>query len=321
MLHSFCLKHTKLMKEYQNRGPIKISPMSILWLVTFIWAFSFSLIGVYLSDHVNSYLAVFIRVLIALALLLPFFRPHNRAWNKLLALVAIGGIQVGATYLFLYHAFAYLTVPEVLLFTILTPLWITLIDEFIIGRRPLPLRWWLAAGIAVLGAAVIRYNGINNHALSGFMLIQGANLCFAIGQVAYKRLPLGNIRQQSQVFACFFLGASLVSGFGVILFGEWHIQTITLSQWLVLIWLGIGASAFGYLAWSLAIKQVNTGQVATMNNMLIPVGILVNYVFWHSDIQWFRFIIGAAMIVLSVWLCSQSKVNNHTIVEENNAPL
>jgi len=301
------------MPEISNKLLFNIPAMAILWLVTIVWAFSFSLIGVYLSGHVDSYLAIFIRVLIALLLFLPFFRPRKVAVKKLLTLVAIGGIQVGATYLFLYHAFAYLTVPEVLLFTIFTPLWITVIDEFIIGRRRLPLRWWLAAVIAVLGAAVIRYDGINQGALMGFMLIQGANLCFAIGQVVYKRLPLGGIKQQSQVFACFFLGASLVSGLSVVLFGDWHIKTITLSQWAVLIWLGVGASAFGYLAWSAAIKHVNTGQVATMNNMLIPVGILVNFLFWNSDIEWLRLLIGASLIILSVWLCSQSTAINRPI--------
>jgi len=307
------------MTELSNKTVFKFPAMLILWLVTFIWGFSFSLIGVYLSGHVNSYLAVFIRVLIALLIFLPFFRPRTFALNKLLALVAIGGVQVGATYLFLYHAFAYLTVPEVLLFTIFTPLWITVIDEFIIGRRRLPLRWWLAAVISVIGAAVIRYDGINQGALTGFMLIQGANLCFAIGQVAYKRLPLGGIKQQSQVFACFFMGASLVSGLGVVLFGDWHIQAISLNQWAVLIWLGVGASAFGYLAWSIAIKQVNTGQVATMNNMLIPVGILVNFLFWNSEIEWLRLIIGAGLIVSSVWLCSQAKPVNQPIKEKSHA--
>ncbi len=307
------------MSDSLNKLPFKIPAMVILWLVTVVWAFSFSLIGVYLSGHVDSYLAVFIRVFIAFIVLLPFFRPQNYPLNKMLALVTIGGIQVGATYLFLYNAFAYLSVPEVLLFTIFTPLWITVIDEFILGRRRLPLRWWLAAVIAVLGAAVIRYDGINQGALMGFILIQGANLCFAIGQVAYKRLPLGGVKQQSQVFACFFLGASLVSGLGVVLFGDWHIQAISLSQWSVLIWLGVGASAFGYLAWSIAIKQVNTGQVATMNNMLIPVGILVNFLFWNSDIEWLRLLIGAGLIVLSVWLCSQAKPVSQPIKEQSHA--
>lgn len=304
------------MSDSLNKLLLKIPAMVILWLVTVVWAFSFSLIGVYLSGHVDSYLAVFIRVFIAFIVLLPFFRPQNYPLNKMLALVTIGGIQVGATYLFLYHAFTYLSVPEVLLFTIFTPLWITVIDEFILGRRRLPLRWWLAAMIAVLGAAVIRYDGINQGALMGFILIQGANLCFAIGQVAYKHLPLGGVKQQSQVFASFFLGASLVSGLGVVLFGDWHIQAISLSQWAVLIWLGVGASAFGYLAWSIAIKQVNTGQVATMNNMLIPAGILVNFLFWNSDIEWLRLLIGASLIVLSVWLCSQSKAINRPMSQD-----
>ena len=306
------------MPEKSFKIPFNTPAMAILWLVTVVWAFSFSLIGVYLSGHVDSYLAVFIRVLIALVVLLPFFRPRTFTLNKLLALIMIGGIQVGATYLFLYNAFRYLSVPEVLLFTIFTPLWITVIDEFIIGRRRLPLRWWLAALVAVLGAAVIRYDGINQGALLGFMLIQAANLCFAIGQVAYKRLPLGGIKQQSQVFACFFLGASIVSGIGVVLFGNWQIQVITLTQWSVLIWLGLGSSALGYLAWSAAMKHVNTGQLATMNNMLIPVGILVNFLFWNSDIEWLRLLIGASLIILSLWLCSQAKDINQPINRENS---
>lgn len=185
--------------------------MWLLWLVTAVWAFSFSLIGVYLSGSVDSYLAVFIRVALAFLLFVPLLRPRSLTPERILALMAIGAVQIGMTYLLLYHAFLYLSVPELLLFTVFTPLWVTLIDELLLNRRHLPARWWIAAGIAVIGAAIIRYDQVSDAALTGFLLIQGANLCFAAGQVAYKWLPLGDVRQQSQVFGFFFLGASLVS--------------------------------------------------------------------------------------------------------------
>ncbi|UTF60104.1 EamA family transporter [Gilvimarinus sp. DA14] len=278
----------------------------VLCLVTVIWAFSFSLIGVYLSGHVDSYLAVLIRVSLALAIFLPFFRPAQVPPKTLLALTAIGALQVGVTYQFLYHAFSYISVAEVLLFTIFTPLWITLIDELILRRQHLPFRWWVGSALAVAGAAIIRYEDISADAITGFLLIQAANLCFAAGQVGYKRLELGSSRAQVQTFACFFLGATLVSGLGTLLFTDWSLVPTTAIQWSVLIWLGLGASGFGYLAWAMASKRVNTGQLATMNNLLIPAGILVNVMFWSRDAEWGRLLIGGAVIALSVWVCRKT---------------
>jgi carboxylate/amino acid/amine transporter len=282
----------------------RLSPMLVLSLVTVIWAFSFSLIGVYLSGEVDSYLAVFIRVFLALLVLLPFFRPRQIPARALLALTAIGAVQVGVTYQFLYHAFAYLSVPEVLLFTIFTPLWITLIDEVLLGRRHLPIRWWLGSALAVVGAAIIRYQHISADVLTGFLLIQAANLCFALGQVAYRRLPINKPQQQFNTFACFFLGATLVSGIGCVLFADWQLVPDSMLEWAVLIWLGLGASGLGYLCWAMASKRVNTGQLATMNNLLIPVGLLVNVLFWSHSADVVRLIAGGAVIAVSVWVCS-----------------
>ncbi|WP_020208475.1 EamA family transporter [Gilvimarinus chinensis] len=280
-----------------------VPALAVLSIVTIVWAFSFSLIGVYLSGQVDSYLAVLIRVSLALALLLPFFRPAQLPFKTLAMLTGIGALQVGVTYQFLYHAFSYISVAEVLLFTIFTPLWITLIDELILRRQHLPLRWWAGSALAVAGAAIIRYENISADALTGFLLIQAANLCFAAGQVGYKRLELGSSRTQVHTFACFFLGATLVSGLGTLLFTDWTRVPTTAVQWSVLVWLGLGASGFGYLAWAMASKRVNTGQLATMNNLLIPAGILVNIVFWSRDAEWGRLLLGGLIITLSVWVC------------------
>src|SRR5690554_694311 len=282
---------------------VTVSAMWVLWIVTAVWAFSFSLIDVYLSGNVDSYVAVFIRVALAFLLFLPLLRPRSLPLSKVMALTAIDGLQLGMTYLLLYHSFLYLTVAEVLLFTIFTPLYITLLEELLLNRRRLPLRWWVAALLAVAGAAVIRYDQISDSALFGFFLIQGANFCFAVGQVAYRRLPLGDVRQQAQVFGFFFLGASLVSGSGMLLFADQTMWPDTFLEWGVLIWLGLGASGLGYLAWNLAAKHVNTGQLAAMNSMLIPAGILVHFVFWNRDIDWLRVLIGGCIIGVAVWIC------------------
>ncbi|RUO80532.1 EamA family transporter [Idiomarina tyrosinivorans] len=281
--------------------------MPLLIAITLLWAFSFSLIGEYLVGHVDGYLVVLIRMLLAAATLLPFTR-----WRQLIrqprtsaALVAIGAIQIGVMYILLYQAFLYLSVAEVLLFTIFTPIYITIIDELCLNRRHLPLSWWLAASLAVLGAAILRYQPLSSDFVSGFLLIQGANFCFAAGQVAYKRLPLGSNLQQRQQFLAFFVGAIIVSGIGALLFGNWQQTPHSAVQWGILLWLGIVASGLGYLGWNIATKWVNTGQLATMNNALIPAGILVNMVFWRHPQPWGRFFLGSVIIIAAVWLAGR----------------
>jgi carboxylate/amino acid/amine transporter len=281
--------------------------MILLWLVTLGWAFSFSLIGVYLSGQVDDYISVFIRVTLALLLFVPLLLRVRIKLRPALSLMAIGAVQIGLMYLFLFHAYAHLTVPELLLFTIFTPLYVTLIDEVMIGRRHLPARFWVGAVLAVAGAAVIRYGGLSDSFLTGFLLVQGANICFAAGQVAYKRLALGDTLRQVHVFGLFFLGAALVSGVGMVLFADFSNMPSTGVQWGVLLWLGLGASGLGYLGWNLGAKRVNTGQLAAMNNMLIPAGILVNVLIWDRDTDWLRLAFGGAVIVVAVWWSGRGK--------------
>lgn len=281
--------------------------MWILWAVTALWAASFSLIGEFLAGQVDGYIAVYIRMLLALLLFLPLWRPKRLAFAQQWRLAAIGAIQIGVMYLFLYHAFLYLTVPEVLLFTIFTPLYVTLIDDVLFERKHLPARWWLAAALAVVGAAVIRFNTLSDDFVIGFLLIQAANICFAAGQVFYKRLELGSERNQVHVFALFFLGATIVSSLAMAAFANFDKWPSTTLQWGILIWLGLGASGLGYLAWNLGAKRVNVAQLATMNNMLIPAGLLINFAFWGQAVDWLRLALGGAILLASVWLASRRR--------------
>lgn len=281
--------------------------MWILWAVTALWAASFSLIGEFLAGQVDGYIAVYIRMLLALLLFLPLWRPKRLAFAQQWRLATIGAIQIGVMYLFLYHAFLYLTVPEVLLFTIFTPLYVTLIDDVLFERKHLPAQWWLAAALAVVGAAVIRFNTLSDNFVIGFLLIQAANICFAAGQVFYKRLELGSERNQVHVFALFFLGATIVSSLAMAAFANFDKWPSTTLQWGILIWLGLGASGLGYLAWNLGAKRVNVAQLATMNNMLIPAGLLINFAFWGQTVDWLRLALGGAILLASVWLASRRR--------------
>jgi len=184
--------------------------MFTLILVTLLWAFSFSLIGEYLAGSVDAYAAVAIRMLLAATLFSPILlfthAQQQSAFKKYIPfkLMSIGAVQIGIMYILLYHAFLYLSVAEVLLFTIFTPLYITLLDEFVLNRKPLPKVWWLAVILSIVGAGIIRYQDLSTNFLLGFALVQGANIAFALGQVAYKRLELGSARTQVSLYGWVF---------------------------------------------------------------------------------------------------------------------
>ena len=103
--------------------------MLYLIVVTGLWAFSFSLIGVYLAGQVDPWFAVLMRVGLAALIFLPFLRLTEVSKTLAIKLMAIGAVQLGLMYGFYYHSFLYLTVPEVLLFTVMTPVYITLIND------------------------------------------------------------------------------------------------------------------------------------------------------------------------------------------------
>ena len=73
-------------------------------------------------------------------------------------------------YCFYYQSFLYLSVPEVLLFTIFTPIYVTLIYDLL--HRQFSAWYLLTAAIAVLGAAVIKFEGINENFVIGFFIVQ-----------------------------------------------------------------------------------------------------------------------------------------------------
>lgn len=275
--------------------------MILLLLTTVLWAFSFSLIGVYLAGQVDGWFAVLVRVALAALVFLPFLRWRGVQAKQALLYMALGACQLGVMYLFYYQSFLYLSVPEVLLFTIMTPIYVTLIYDLMQGNR---LRWGylFSALLAVLGALIIRYNPLSPQFLLGFALIQGANICFAIGQVGYKRVMEISPMPQRNAFSWFYLGALCIALPAWLLFGHHQMMPTTGLQWGILIWLGVGASGMGYFMWNYGATQVDAGTLAIMNNVLIPSGLLVNLAIWQQHPDWIRLIAGGAVIALSLWV-------------------
>lgn len=130
-----------------------------------------------------------------------FFTPREITLPIALKLIVIGAVQLSLMYVFYYQSFLFLTVAEVLLFTVMTPIYVTLINDAFdphFNRNSM-----LPAIIATAGAVAIRYNGIDSDFLLEFLMVQCANLCFAARQVGYKRLLARHELEQKTIFGWF----------------------------------------------------------------------------------------------------------------------
>ena len=276
--------------------------MPYLIFVTILWAFSFSLIGQYLAGSVDSDFAVLMRVVIAAAVFIPFTRWRNLPWRLLAGLWLAGALQFGVTYLCLYRSFTVLTVPEVLLFTVLTPIYVTLLDDSL-ARRFNP--WALvAAAVAVTGGIIIRFEKIEGEYLIGFLLLQLANATFAAGQVLCRQLLAKYPTDQPlhRFFGHFFLGALVLVIPSFLLFGDPARLPQTSVQWGVLVWMGLFATALGMYGWVRGSTQVDAGTLAIMNELHVPAGLLVNLLIWNQHADLWRLKLGGGLIFLSLFI-------------------
>ncbi|GAA0697646.1 carboxylate/amino acid/amine transporter [Marinobacterium maritimum] len=277
--------------------------MPYLIAVTLLWAVSFSLIGEYLAGQVDSYFAVLTRVLLAGALFLPLLRPARLPTGLMIGITGVGALQFGLTYICLYLSFEFLSVPEVLLFTIFTPLYVALIDNAL--QRRFSLAPLVSTLVAVIGAAIIRYQQVSDDFIRGFLLLQLANLAFAAGQVGYAHLNRHyehRGRQAWHSFGFFFIGAFLLVLPAWLLLGNPDKLPQTGLHWGVLAWLGLVASGLGFFFWNRGATQVDAGTLGIMNNALIPAGLVVNLLIWNREADLTRLLIGGAVILASIWL-------------------
>ncbi len=237
-----------------------------------------------MAGSVDSYFAVLTRIVLATVVFLPFLKPALLSTKLKAILASLGAVQLGLMYIFFYHAFLFLTVPEVLLFTIFTPLYVAILNDALFKRfTPFYL---LCALIATAGAAIIRFNGVSENFWFGFAIVQGANLCFALGQVGYKKLTSTFETQMPyhNVFAWFYLGALAVA----------------LPAFSLFV-----ASGLGYYFWNQGALKVSGGTLAIMNNALIPAGLVVNLLLWQKDTDFSRLFLGGAIIALALWMSHQ----------------
>lgn len=282
--------------------------MALLLLVSFIWAFSYGLIKGRLGGVDSNAIAV-LRLGLALIVFLPLFRPRRVKPRLALQLAALGAVQFGLMYLLYQRSFVYLPSYAVVLFTLTMPLYITLADAFV--ERRLQPRFAIAALLALLGAALVVVNGsLQGDLLTGFLLMQASNICFAAGQIAWRRLrpQFSPDATDASLFALPYAGALAASFLGSLPTTDWTSLHLTGSQVWVLVYLGVLSSGLCFFWWNLGATRVNAGTLAVFNNAKVPLGVACSLVFFRESADLTRLIASGALMALGVWVAEKKSV-------------
>ncbi|MCH2100301.1 MAG: EamA family transporter [Planctomycetes bacterium] len=271
--------------------------MLALLAATLIWSFSFGIIKQVLAGVPGEWIA-FLRLALAASFFLLIAARLGQGGPRL-RLGAIGGVQFGLMYVLYLKSYEWLMAWEVALFTAFTPIWVLLFEaRWRKGSAPQVAHIaWLAVAICVLGAWLIRADEVDLPRFGeGFFWVQAANLCFAFGQVAYRRILVDRPDvQDASAHAWMFLGGTLVAG----IFAGWRFLVgflnspihaiesfaIDLQQMAALVYLGLVAAGFGFLLWNAGARQVSAGVLATMNNLKVPGAVLISLLFFGESLS------------------------------------
>jgi drug/metabolite transporter (DMT)-like permease len=278
--------------------------MGLLLLVSLIWAFSFGLVK-QLSGLDGAFISA-ARLGLALLVFIPFLRLRGVKLRLVLTLAGIGAVQFGLMYLAYNESYRFLQSYEVALFTLTTPIIVTLLaDAF---DRTLRGRALAASILAVVGAAcVVAKSTTVTGTLIGIGLVQLSNFAFALGQIAYRRLRVREpALRDRDVFGVLYLGAFLVTLPVTLFRTDFSALALTAKNLEILAYLGVVASALGFFLWNLGATRVSAGTLAAMNNAKVPLGVACSLIVFHESANLPRLLIGGALMIAAVWLSERA---------------
>jgi drug/metabolite transporter (DMT)-like permease len=279
-----------------------------LVVVSIIWAFSFGLIKGKLTG-LDSGLVASIRLILCFLCFMPFvFRVSLLKMR--LRLMVLGVVQFGIMYLAYIQSYQYLPGYLVAVFTIFTPFYVIALNT-IFDKNSRDTKTLAMTGVAVLlsiaGAAVIVFKAPGQEEfLMGFLILQLANIAFAIGQWNYQRWA--DQSSNAGNMAWMYLGAALFASLVSFPQLDWVNIVISDEQIMVLLYLGVIASGLCFYLWNSGSKQVSPATLAVMNNGYIPVAVIASIVLFSEEVDLIRLIVGGGLIVLSIALSYQTRI-------------
>ncbi len=272
--------------------------MTYLILVSILWSFSFGIIKYGLPGIDSTFISL-MRSLIALLFFASLTLYNFKKFIFDFKLILIGAIQFGLMYVLYIQSYQYLPAYLIATFTITTPIFIGIFSQ-LLQNKSFSLSGIFSILLVVLGSLMMRFNIVNplDYWL-GFFLIQCANICFAIGQIMFKKWYSKNTSVDIIYnFSQMFFGAVLITSMFSII-NSTNIGMLNTYNLFALLFLGLFSTGFGFLAWNIGATKVSNERLAIANNFVIPLAIINSFIIFQEQINFYYFIPGLICFIFA----------------------
>jgi drug/metabolite transporter (DMT)-like permease len=275
-----------------------------LLVSSILFSLSFGLIKAEVSA-LDPLAVALIRLALSAIVFLPFLRRTPK--RAAIELAVIGFVQLGVMYCFYIASYKTLAGHQVAILTTSTPLFVFLFDAYLEQR--FLRRALYACALAIVAALISVWDERGfSPSLVGLLLVQGANACFALGQLLYRRTRARHAGlREAESFALIYLGAMLAPLVALAFTsGEAHALPSTLRQWGALLYLGLVPSALGFFLWNRGVTRVSAGAAAVMNNAKAPLAVILAAVLFGEKIDPLRTALSLLLMGLALHLGRRS---------------
>jgi drug/metabolite transporter (DMT)-like permease len=268
--------------------------IAVAVLATFIWSWNFVVArGIY--KEIPPVTLAFYRWLTATLVILPFAWPSfKREWpviKKSLAfftLAAATGISIFNT--FIYIGAQYTTAVNLALIgTTSSPIFSVIFAAIVLKERISVMRaigmLVCISGILVLLSKGNFHNLLHLHFTKGDAWVLGAGLAFAVYNTMVRKKPSA-VSPLGFLFVVFSLGTLLLVPFFIQ--ETTHTPAIhwKISSFLIILYLGLGASALCFWIWNIAIRNLGAGRAALFGNLIPLFSTLEAILLLGEEVNW-----------------------------------
>jgi O-acetylserine/cysteine efflux transporter len=258
-------------------------PLSHVWLavaIMAVWGSNFVVMKAGLEHLPSLFFAGLRFTLVAFPVV--FFLPRPRVrWRNL----ATYGLFIGlGQFGLIFTALNGHISPALASLVAQTQVFFTIVLALVFDDEGVKPRQWAALLLAALGLAIIAFHTDAQTSMLGLLLVLGAALCWALGNMASRNA--GRVNMLSYVaWSSLFAAPSLlalslaVEGPQAILQG---VQEATMGTWGAVIWQALGNSLFGYAAWGWLLARHPAATITPMA-LLVPVFGFTTSALWLGE--------------------------------------
>ena len=273
-----------------------------MWILHLsITLFAFSSIEVFskpLMGVVDPFFLTFIRFLIGGSLLvsIAFIKKGRKVEVRdIIALSLIGSLNSVVSMTLLQLSIKYSSASTAATLVASNPIFVLMIS-MILGNK-IPKRKILSIFSGLLGIWLISVGKVRGDSTAGILFGIGASFTFALYTVLLKNFSLKYSPLVSTAYSSFL--SSLVYGLLLLMFGDTRVPSLTVFQWMDVLYLGVVVTGVAYLTFFEAVKIIGAVKASMVFFLKPVVATIMAVLILGENLTWLK-VIGTAVVIVSL---------------------